>query len=348
MQGFAPSLCRDAWMVRNAAVLPSTIYDLTPDGQKTLLARRISGQNPVNWYGQSPKAIRSMPQPVFIPFAVVMLGEEENLRDYDAWLAQSPVSATIVARKGGHLTFADLSPETLQKRFLEVCETIPDVVDAEDIASARKMLADWDPVPVRKLGYQVGGHNSVTPNLMVLASAGYGDSIYGPFKDINGGIAPYVDQLVRTSESIFSERVSVGERDMQRIFRPTIDLNLFAPAIYPHFLQTSLPPGLSREEQKSFRLAREALDHQTGYNFQLTNEAAMQAVLGIDPNLREGMKQRPRPHPLVIVRSEELGLATYAMGALAVSEVSAVLRLPNDINRTTGLVRTFAEALSRS
>jgi hypothetical protein len=45
----------------------------------------------------------------------------------------------------------------------------------------------------------------------------------------------------------------------------------------------------------------------------------------------------------MMIRSQELGLATEAMGALAVSEVSAVVRLPNDINRSAGLVRSFAQ-----
>jgi hypothetical protein len=85
MQGFAPSLCRNSWMIRRATLLPSTIYDLTADGQETLLARRTSGVNPVNWYGQSPNAIRSMPQPVFVPFTIVMLGKDQSARDYRTW-----------------------------------------------------------------------------------------------------------------------------------------------------------------------------------------------------------------------------------------------------------------------
>ena len=39
-QGFAPSLCRHDWLVRSAALLPSTIYDLTKLGQETLLVDR--------------------------------------------------------------------------------------------------------------------------------------------------------------------------------------------------------------------------------------------------------------------------------------------------------------------
>ena len=75
-------------------------------------------------------------------------------------------------------------------------------------------------------------------------SVGYVDLISGPFKDINNGTEPYVHQLVRTANSILDERRAVGDRDIHRMFRPTIDVNLFAPSIYPHFLKMPMPPGL--------------------------------------------------------------------------------------------------------
>jgi hypothetical protein len=58
-QGFALSLVRMSWAVRAAALLPTTVYDLTDEGREVLLANRMSGTSPVNWYGQSPRAIRS-------------------------------------------------------------------------------------------------------------------------------------------------------------------------------------------------------------------------------------------------------------------------------------------------
>lgn len=48
------------------------------------------------------------------------------------------------------------------------------------------------------------------------------------------------------------------------------------------------------------------------------------------------------PHPLFGIRAEELKLATECVSALAVSELSPVIRLPNDINRSAGAVRNFA------
>src|SRR5204862_5161553 len=96
--------------------------------------------------------------------------------------------------------------------FLQVCDAIPEMIDADSVESARQAIQRWQPRKMRELGYQVGGHNSVTPNLLVLATAGFEDMVHGPFKDINDGNRPYVDQIVRTTQSILEEREYVGER----------------------------------------------------------------------------------------------------------------------------------------
>lgn len=344
MQGFAPSLCRYNGMVRTATLLPSTIYDLTKSGQETLLARRMSGSNPVNWHGQTPRAVRSFRAPPMVPFNVILVSPEDDATAYAEWAASCVVPPIVVAEKGGEIAPKELTPEILRTLFLARCDKLPDIIDPEAIATAKEMLSSWVETAPRKLGYQVGGHNSVTPNLLVLASAGYDDLVYGPFKDINRGIQPYVDQIVRTANSVLDERRAVGDRDIHRMFRPTIDLNLFAPSIYPHFLQTLMPPGLDQAERKRFEQVLQALRRQGGYAFEAKNPQQFRAVFGIDPPDKENAdKVQPRPHPLMAIRSQELGLATEAMGALAVSEVSAVVRLPNDINRTAGLVRSFAQ-----
>lgn len=172
-QGFAPSLCRNAWMIRGATLLPSTIYDLTKGGQETLLPRRIAGANPINWFGQSPRAIRSYKVPPFTPFTVVIIGPEESAADYRAWADACVVPPVLVAEKGGDLTFSELTPEALRLAFLQRCDLLPDYIHPDAIASAKEVLSSWVPEQELKLDYQVGGHNSVAPNMTVLASAGY-------------------------------------------------------------------------------------------------------------------------------------------------------------------------------
>lgn len=342
IQGFAPSLCRQYGLVRVATLLPSTIYDLTKLGQETLLARRMSGSNPVNCHGQTPRAVRRFRLPPMIPFNVIMINPEEDARDYKDWAASCVVPPVLVAENGGEITFNQLSAEKLRELFLARCDLLPDTIDPEDIEAAKQMLSSWDKMAHRKLGYQVGGHNSVIPNLLALTSAGYVDLVYGPFKDIKYGTKPYVDQIVRTTNSVLDERRAIGDLDMHRMFRPTIDLSLFAPSIYPHFLEMSMLPGIDRAERKRFEHVLQALRHQEGYAFETNNPQRSQALFGIDLEARRaGVK--PEPHPLMQVRAQELRLATEAMAALAVSELSAVVRLPNGVNRSVGLVRSFAQ-----
>ena len=278
MQGFAISLCQNSWAIQRAAMLPTTIYDFTEQGRESLLARRMSGNFPVHWHGQSPRAIRSFPHPSILPFTLIILPEDELPHHYSDWASRSPLRPTIVAKSGGDLTYSDLTHDRLQAHFLSVCDRIPPEVEGASIESARNALKEWKPMPSRQLGYQVGGHNSVTPNLVALSVAGFEDMVDGPFKNIQHGIKPYVDQIVRTSISILEERDRVGERDIQRIFRPAPDVNLFAPSIYPDFMKLRLRDDVSREERKRFQTLCRILDRQKGYAFELSSPAQQTAL----------------------------------------------------------------------
>jgi hypothetical protein len=50
-----------------------------------------------------------------------------------------------------------------------------------------------------------------------------------------------------------------------------------------------------------------------------------------------------QPHVLMKQRAEELRFSSECVAALAASEFSAVIRLPNAVNRTSGQVRLFAQ-----
>ncbi len=295
----------------------------------------------MNWYGQSPRAVRKFPHPPFLPFTLILLPDTESVGEYRSWAKASPLLPTIVAAKDGDISFADLTIECLRRQFLKVCDCIPSSISGDSIERARAALRSWEPSPPKELGYQVGGHNSVTPNLIALAGAGFDNMVYGPFEKIMSGIGPYVAQIVRTAISILDERDQYGVRAMYRIYPPTPDLNLFAPAIYPHFFEARLSPQADRDQKRAFETARQALQRQTGYMFEVRT-AAQQAVIAGHGFAESRGKKELAPHPLMLMRAEELRLSTDVMSALAAAEFSAVLRLPNEINRTQGTVGNFA------
>lgn len=337
-QGFAPSLVGMSWVVRAAALLPTTVYDLTDEGREVLLATRMSGTSPVHWYGQSPRAIRSSPHPAFVPFALIVLPKSEKAEDYEEWAKSSPLRPTIVAKAGGDLN--ELSLEKMQAQFLKICDRIPDTISQASIDAARAAVKAWKPMPNLKMDYQVGGHNTITPNLTALAVAGYDDMVSG--RQVGSDLKPYVDQIVKTSNSIFDERKKVGVRDLQRIFRQPPDLNLFAPAIYQQFFNLPLPMTIDREQRREFQIIRQALERQTGYGFDIRSNAQKSAVIGKLVKGSDG-EISVDPNPLVRLRASELLLNTELMCAITASEFSVCVRLPNEINRTLGSVRNFAE-----
>ncbi len=341
-QGFGQSLLENSSVIQGIATLPGDIYELSAAGRESLVARRMSGIAPVRWYGQSPRAIRFAPNPAQVPFNLVFLPPSESPDDYRQWAASSPTRPTIVAQSGGDLSFGDITLEGLQQHFLSACERISNEVDQSSIERARSAIRQWKAPPIRQLGYQLGGHNTIAPNAAVLGVAGYEDFIHGRFSVPKpGNIQPYIDQIVRTTNTILEERDNQGKRYANRIYPLTPDLNLFAPCIYPHVFESAPPSDWTRENKNYLRTTLGALKNQPGYGFELT-ETQIATLFGKDFAANIGTV-RPDFNPLLSVRAQENFLSTAVMSVVAASEFSAVVRLPNDVNRAAGVVRSFAE-----
>jgi hypothetical protein len=268
-----------------------------------------------------------------------LLGQQHSIDDYADWLAKHQFPLTVVAERGGTFTYEEFSIEALQQHFLKICDKLVGIVSEEPLQTAKDAISKWERPEPRSLGYQVKGHNSVHPNLMALSAAGFDDLISGPFDDIGPqvGICAYVDQIVRTTESIRQERDHIGLRAAHNQFRCPPDLNLFAPSIYPHFFELSLSvEKTSKDERRNLKMVQRVLTVQSGYNLELS-ESQQKAVADFDVE-----SNNLRLHPIVQERAAELRFVTDCMGILAASEISSVLRLPNEVNRTAGQVRQFA------
>jgi hypothetical protein len=95
--------------------------------------------------------------------------------------------------------------------------------------------------------------------------------------------------------------------------------------------------ALSSMVKQRFLATRRALEKQDGYGFDANTAAQARIVFGAERG------EELRPHFLMLERASELKLATECLATLAASEVSAVLRLPNRVNRTAGQARQFAQ-----
>lgn len=338
LQGFARSLMRHVPAIRIINTLPSDLWELTPEGLEVKLPRRMSGQAPIRWFGQSHRALTTMVTPHFSPFLVVFFGPDHDISKYREWIDLHSFPLTIVAESGGTITYDEFCIDALKNSFLRICDSLKGRVQPDMLDAAQQALESWSEPEERELGYKVGGHNSVYPNLMALNTAAFIDTVYGPFEKINDGIGPYVDQICHTARSIFNEREEIGERAANQFFRRPPSLNIFAPAIYPHLSEISINDGpFSSEEKRRFLAIRRFLERQDGYAFQAVTPAQIRALYGAE----EG--EDPSPHFLMSERSGELKLASECVATLAASEVSAVLRMPNSVNRTLGQVKQFAQ-----
>jgi len=340
--GFAPTLCESSFLVRAASWLPSDILELTPERHASMIACRMSGLTAVHWYPQSPRAIRSEPVDLDLAFTLVLLGPGQDPADYQDWVRKCPTPPTIVAQRGGDLNYGDLTLAGLQKRFLSVCDNLSAAFDSADIIEARKAISRWTPPVTRTLPYTVGGHATITPNLMALDTCGYESPVDRRFNKIGNGLQPYIDQIALTTRSILNERRMIPELPVGPDFPRRPSLSLFAPAMYADMGSIQLRSDAPLQDKRRFQLIKNALKGQSGYGFEARTEQQVQALTGLTDQELSSKNRQPTLHPLMHLRHLELDLMTEAVAGLASSEISAVIRLPNEINRTAGAVRQYS------
>jgi len=342
-QGFAFSLCENSGLLRFIQDMPTDIFELTPDVLPYRIARRIAGQAPVNWYGQSPRALRSHPLPLQAAFTVIILDKNEKVVDYKDWLASCPGPVTLVADDpAATIKYSELSFESLRKRFLVVCDEIRQLGIVTGIDEAEAAISSWVEPAARKLPFEIGGHGTIFPNAAALRPCGFKEIGADRFKRHAEGEPAHIEQIVLTTNAIFDERDANPSSVANLIYPRTPDLNLYCPATYDLKSGFSLPSKLDRNLRRNYQATLRMLEKQSSYSFEISSEVQKNALLGISVDaLRNG--ETPTPNPIMGIRQREVWLGTEAVGCLAASEIGAVVRLPNRMNRTRGVVRQFAQ-----
>lgn len=342
-QGFAFSLCQNSGLLRFICTMPTDIFELTPNLRPYRIARRIANQAPINWYGQSPLALRSHPFPVEAAFTVVLLNRNEKIADYADWMTNCPGPVTLVADDpAAHIQYDTLSLEALRQRFLAICADLRALGTVADVDQAEAAISSWVEPEVRKLPFEIGGHGTIFPNAAALRVCGFRDIGLNPFKRHGEGENAHLEQIILTANAIFDERDANPPSVANLIYPRTPDLNLYCPATYELKSAFSWRPELDRKVRHSFATTLRIIEKQSGYSFEISSEAQRVALLGItDDALKNG--EMPSPNPIMSIRQREVWLGTEAVGCLAASEIGAVVRLPNRMNNTRGVVRQFAQ-----
>jgi hypothetical protein len=342
LQGFAQSLCRSPRLVRMASLLPSDVLDLS-HASNSFLSRRICGIDPINWHGQSPPTLMSMPVPRVMPFVVVIVGREDDPKTYTDWAASSEIPPLIVAVSGGDITFDDLSVDTLKLRFLQNCKLLRKWFASEDVDLVESAIESWKEPKRVPLDYSPEHHGSIEPNLGVLHTSGFEITLSGAFSKPGSDTAPYVKQIVETTRAVLNVRERIPVAGLEEAFPRNPGINLYAAGIYPEMLSRSIATEAPPKERKRLGSVIDILRRQTGYGFALSTDAQKEAIFGADFFAGKDQEKGPRPHPLFLIRQRELALGTEIVSSLAMSDLSATIRLPNDVNRSDGAVRQFAQ-----
>ncbi len=335
LQGFSPSLCRNPWLLRGLGSMPTDITDFAIQDREIRLIRHMVGDAPIWWTPLMPSAIKQIPFDHATPFTVLLVSPEDDLDQYMAWKSTCRHPPLIVGEKGGDTTFKNFNWKTVQEHCISVCSKLGSQLGSEIQNKILSTLENWSVPPEQSIGLEVDGHNAFIPNVMALAAAGYAIKCNRPFSPEDFGIIPFVDNILRTSDLIFQEREKIGDREIYKFAPLTPDLMLFAPSLYAHFRSSFRKLNNSPQSLKEMTSALHLLNKQKGYRIETTSEKL--AAAGI-----KEVSGKADANIIFKIRQSELSLCTYAVGLLAASELSSVIRLPNEINHSSGQVRQFA------
>lgn len=262
-QGFAFSLCRNHWVLNFLQQMPTDIFELAPEILPYRIARRIAGQAPITWYGQTPRALKSEPIPLEASFTVIVLDKSEKISDYDEWTARCPGPVTIVAKDGGHIRYSDLSFGALQARFLEVCSLLRALGTVDHVDEAQAAIASWMTPEERRLPYEIEGHGTIFPNAAVLRACGFIEIGRKPYARFDEGENAHLQQIISTTNTILDEREANPPSLANKVYPRTPDLNLYCPATYD--LKAALAPhsGLDHALRREIQTILRVLENQS-------------------------------------------------------------------------------------
>lgn len=341
-QGFSYSLCRNINFIRFIQSIPTDIFELTPEHLPHRISSRISGLAPISWYAQSPRTLKSYRIPLESSFTVVIIDESENQSDYIEWINNCPGFVTLVAKTGGHIDYSNLSLQSIQNRFLEICSLLRSLGTVEFVDSAEAAITSWKLPQERELSHSIGGHGTITPNAAALRACGFMRVGAEPFSRSLEGEKAHIEQIVLTTNAVFDVRQENPAAYINQIYPRTPDLNLYLPATYDLKTAFRLPSDFDRKKKREIQTVLKVIEKQNSYMFELSSKQQFETVAGATPSmLQAGIDIKP--HPIINIRSREIWLGTEAISCLSSSEISAVVRLPNRLNRTRGIVRQFAQ-----
>lgn len=314
------------------------MFEYVPPMHKVMAPRRMAGEAAVSWYGQSPAALTAYPNPIFLPFTLVFVAESTALKQVEEWKRRSNGIPTIIAEKGGDIAFSELSFETLRSRFIDICDLIERNGEFANLPVIRNAIEEWESPKQTDLPFEVGGHAVVAPNIATLEVFGYSDPTSGPLiQEPSESI--YIDPIYQTSLRVLEEREKISGFEAEHLFARTPAVNLYCPSTYDLDMYRSMGNVFGIERGR-LHAAINILSRQDGYRFELTSPQQLKALMDIPEGEAENP---PQPNLIMQLRQQELWLGTEAVACLSASEVGAVVRLPNRLNRTSGVVRQFAQ-----
>jgi len=343
-QGFCDSLLNDLAMVPLRALknLPADIYELTLRDIDTLLARRIGGEASIWWLPISMDAFEKLTFDKSRPFNIVFAGHTIDIETAKSISRRKECPPLLIAPDNGDINIKELDRHRIQKFCKDTLESIRLEISVLSYEKTKALLESWNNFAPRALPFDIKEfHHILIPNYMTLEAAGFILPLekLSVIKDITD--KKHIKCLVESAHQILDIREQVGARKAFKHIPPKPDLFLFVPSMFKHW-QKDKPEfrQVPHLNSKKFQCAFLVHQKQKGYQPILSDEDEAILLESGDFCIEYQM--------LTMVRNAELAFNATIVGVKAASNISAVLYLPNRVNRTGGEIKQFAEHVRSS
>lgn len=299
------------------SLFPSEIRELTPQAAPYYLILRGAGQLSMSWHLASPRAIMSQEFPPGKPFSFIIIGNEEDIRNYTYWkkCRKTPeIYSCSDFISNFNLIF-------LRNKMSNLCNDIY-YLYGEDIFLTKENILSWNIESNSCFDVCYIDHYSTYPSCAAIQKAGF--AVKKSVKD-SPSYNEIIEQIIKFCEIIVEIRIKnlpvIDDQNFPE--RPIV--SLYAPNI----LQKRIFSRLNENQIKCAQTAFSILNKQDGFDFDFLN--------------KENSTHYEEINSFLKIRRQELDLESAAISILSASECSAVLTFPNKIRKTAGIVRQFSE-----
>lgn len=318
-QGFGRGWEPLLWAMRELVELPASVLEPAWP-MEGLIGQRMGGANHQAWMPLMASALEQLVLDEIGFCTVIFTGTDASARRVSAWIAKQPRPVLHVSTKNvaGTMSAGRFDFEALREHCLAVYGRHSQEISPDRAEAALRALENWKIRETISIDLDEIGHNSVTPNHMVLRRAfrtlGAQHPNWMSVKEED-----YTRVIVESARAVIAVRNSIPSQEWRRLYIPWPAIILTEPAMFRHAYARGKPD--SKLAPATLMMIRR-MQRQQGLAQSIEKKQVAMLTEG------DGQWQMA-----VGERQIELVTQTVGIGLYAAQSCSVVVRLRPEVNR---------------